>query len=321
MVVYGALTGVILAMHSRNDNLVRRPGYIIDMPGGKRKSMVLDLIIGDDVLGVLDWNKKVVFDLMPIIFAYEMVKHNHEDLKAAIDDLRVSVSDITRIRPSEARLDTMLVISKHVSNFLASSHAFLDQTAYHLRKTYGAQSQELRAFVCMTNQLYDARFSYRFIYQLRHYTQHTNIPILGIDIDASRRSPEDAFDSNISVLIGRDELLNASFNWKPHVRSYLENQKERFCILPLIDEQMDSISRLCFKAIDQQRANLHECSVRLHQFLQALCLPKNAELVIWETESSEPPDTRKRWEHVPVYELARITRIYKQCQAFSLLPV
>ncbi len=105
-------------------------------------------------------------------------------------------------------------INRSFLNFLSSTRSYLDFMGRLLKNRYGEDNKIYTDFKKYTNEEYDSNFSYRFLYNLRHYAQHKGFPIGSIawgqkPMMPNSHKPEYFLD----VSIVRKEIL-INFDWK-----------------------------------------------------------------------------------------------------------
>lgn len=63
-------------------------------------------------------------------------------------------------------------LNSRLSNYLRATRSFVDHSDKVLSDRYGKKSPQRSAFIAATHEVYDGRFSYRLLEQVRNYTQH-----------------------------------------------------------------------------------------------------------------------------------------------------
>ncbi|MEM7463908.1 MAG: hypothetical protein AAF362_14645 [Pseudomonadota bacterium] len=302
-------------MLNQNDGRVRRLGYMHARSDGKVDFKTMSEPCSTKVLTELNEIITVVFELQPVIFAFQIVERNHAALHSTLQDQQVEL-ETYQYASFEKLHDALVDTARQVTNFLASVSSFLDQTDALIKRIWGEKSLEAAAWKRKTHDLYDLRFSYRFLYQLRHFAQHTALPLTDIAVKGKRSSAEKPMAFDITVPITRDALLNETFKWKPEVRSEIEGQPDSFLLLPLIDEHMDSVGRLCLEVIDLQSPRLLECVRYMEAVNRTLQAPQGALPVL---VVGNPPslDQATKLEFIPMAELNRVIRVYNERKTSS----
>lgn len=124
-------------------------------------------------------------------------------------------------------------------NYLSSTKMFIEHTEMNIKRYYGFESANFKTWKIATNNEYDNHVEYRFLYQLRNYTQHIGLPIGSV----SRSLITNDRESAIRINFHRDSLLEANFNWKK-VRDDIANMPGKFSIFPIINKYNGCMARL-----------------------------------------------------------------------------
>ncbi len=139
----------------------------------------------------------------------------------------------------EQHLQTTLALA----NWLTSVRWLLDHTETRLAH----EPDKLKQFEDATSREFDGHFAYRFAYNLRDYATHCDFPPVSMHVESRLVGADERADS-LSIGLEPGHLLNASFTWKPRVRSDLIARSEPIDLVPLVDEAMACIERV-MKAI------------------------------------------------------------------------
>lgn len=169
-----------------------------------------------------------------------MVEQNYTALRQILEEAAQEFA-ATQKAPEYLVVNAGAEINRHLMNFLASFRSFIDhsETQLHNADTSGTWKKRFKE---RASALYDAVFSYRFLYELRNYVQHYGLPLGGIHASAWR-DQQGNVQTEFRAYLARDALLRWS-NWKSIVRTDLEVQSEKMQILPLAEELMECIQRL-----------------------------------------------------------------------------
>ncbi|TCZ79389.1 hypothetical protein E0485_05875 [Paenibacillus albiflavus] len=103
-------------------------------------------------------------------------------------------------------------IHTYILNYLAAFRAFLDHWDTHLKRSYGEESVSYQKFKEGTAVEFDAYFSYRFIYELRNYTLHLDMPLSSLT-----GKIDDNDNISVEIMVNRDKLLN-TYKWPKKVK-------------------------------------------------------------------------------------------------------
>jgi hypothetical protein len=125
-------------------------------------------------------------------------------------------------------------------NWLLSVRAFLDHTETQLKRRYGKDSGEVKAFKEATAKQFDDCFSYRFLYKLRNYAQHCGFPPLNgriqfdVDEDPSRW---------IELFFDKEILLEYD-GWGRRLEAEIRRLPEEVDLDDHMDQMMDALTEV-----------------------------------------------------------------------------
>lgn len=288
----------------------RRLGSYINMPDGTFDASLLPEPLEERQVSEMQATLQVALDIEPFVLSYEVLELSYNNLNVVAQRACEVLGDISpNMFPNLAVVyDTKIKLQHGVMDFLSSQRAFLDHTETHLKRLYGKDSTEFLDFKRRTNVLFDSKFSYKFLYQLRHMAQHVTVPISNIAFNMDQQNVSGCVFRSMTLMLNRIKLLEDWSSWKPLVRVAIEEQDANFPLMPLISENMIYLKELCQSSILQQQ-------VRLRQFYDFLDLLNNiikptqgAVPVIWigEASSGSPPTNV---EYIPFEEGRRIAKI------------
>ncbi len=173
-------------------------------------------------------------------------------------------------------------INRAFLNLLSSTRSYLDFMERLLKNRYGEESAIFTNFKKNCSAEYDGNFSYRFLYNLRHYAQHKGFPI-GAIMWGQKQSPDEPpkviFYLVVSVV--RDEILR-NFDWRT-LENEVKNLPEKVEILPHISSFMESLSRVHAKSINDIFQTLTESAQQITTIGKRL-VGKEGEPVVFEFE-------------------------------------
>lgn len=153
-------------------------------------------------------------------------------------------------------------INRRLRGFFAEFRAFLDHTETKLKRRYGRESEQVAAFKAACSRRFDDSFAYRFVYKLRNYALHVDVPLNVMSL-ASGEGMFEAGDpgthNRFAVKVDRDTLLNGGFDWGKHVKPGLEGLPSVFEFNPIIQEAMHRMEEIhvalvCSKLAEEKRA-------------------------------------------------------------------
>lgn len=303
---------------------IRRVGYFMPQRDGT-VDFAYGKAAGVDVLAELYEIISVVFSLQPIILAFNVVERNYRELADSIEDYR---SQLDNLAPSNVvpisfaiTMDGLVSASQKVNNFLSSASAFLEQTKTQLQHVHGKGSSELTSWNETRKNLHATCFSYRFLYELRNFAQHRNLPISSFDITGVRTSEDVSMLFKIEILMLRDGLLGDGYDWKK-LKEEIQQHPPKFDLLPLTTEYLHSLRQLCLEAVKFQNVRLAECGHYFDAVCRILKIPEGAVPVIFIGESTKetPPS---RYEIIPMeqfkYLIQEYGQILRECETQQIL--
>lgn len=132
-------------------------------------------------------------------------------------------------------------------NYLSSIRTFIDHSETAIKRKYGKGSNQVNRFESVKSRLFDHYFSYRFLYKLRNYSQHCNLPIEEIEISATKQA-DDTFKAIGIIEFDTETLLDQYKEWGK-VKIDLESTS-KLSIFPIIDEMSNAMLEL-WNAINQ----------------------------------------------------------------------
>ncbi len=184
---------------------------------------------------------------------YTVVKLNYFDIRDAI---KVALGNASNFNTHYELQDLYNNINRLVLNFLSAIKTYLDHTETQLKREYDKTSEEFLLFKKLTGELFDNKFSYRFLEDLRDYAQHCGFPTGEIFIDSVYREDKKDVINTLNLNVVRDDLKNKFSGWHKTIKVDLPNQPEKFDLIPLLTE----------KFLDLEKLNQTLCRSRYHHF-------------------------------------------------------
>jgi hypothetical protein len=186
-----------------------------------------------------------------------IVALNYEDLQNQLQKLaREYEADPSM---NWIRMEMMrLMINRHILNFLSAARMFLDHSEYNLKKRYGQNSNRLERFKNACSSAYDAQFSYRFMYELRNYSQHCDMPLGTLQLQSkSREEDSRTVERSLRISFDRDKLLK-DHDWKAELRAEIQNLPSEFEINSHIHQMMDCLVKINLTLLEEDLKELDE---------------------------------------------------------------
>jgi hypothetical protein len=284
-----------------DDGQIRRFGYFIAQPNATMDFVIHSLVASPEILSEFHDLVRVVFRLQPVVISLRIVENNVRDILDAINGCREALDALAtpNVVPAESALNGLIAAAQRVSNFLAAATGFLSLAESQLREEYGKGSAEFDAWNKRRRELHRGSFAYRFLYELRNFSQHRALPISSFNISGERDAQTSTMRFKVGLEIIRDGLLVDGFSWSKQLKRDLEGQPEKFDLLPLIDEFLVIVQALCLDIFHIESARLAECLRYIDVVRKKIQAPPNAALAIFVGHSPAPGIPPARNEVIP----------------------
>lgn len=307
----------------------RRFGYIyLQHIENKFNYVVNHEVISANILNELNERIRVIFNLEPIITALVGVERNYLELLDSIENHRSLLNKLgaesLNVLPILVAMEGKLSATQKITNFLSSASAFLVQTETQIRRLHGKDSNELMVWNKTRKDLHASSFSYRFMYELRNFTQHDSLPFSTFKVLGTRASESVPMEFTTSITILRDWLLNKGYDWKK-LKIEIERQPPEFDLLPFVTEYLNNLRQLCLASLKFCDSRLAECGSYLATITKKLKLPEGTVPVIFDGESNSEDMPPPRVELIPMTEFKYLfqeyDRLLKVCDSQSELKI
>lgn len=277
MISFKVNTSFILVLVNIVNNLQRlRIGYSVFKEGGKCDFGILKNDFSRDSYNELQSYSKIIYDLQPIALLFDAVRINFNDLNA---DINKEITIINTVElGKEIVFKNLVLMSKllvRITNFITSANSFLTHTELILKKI-----SEDDGWNNFRNDLHKNSFSYRFVYELRNYSQHHSLPISSLNINVDIPTG----NAKLIVKMKRDELLNSGYKWGKYKKD-LESCNEEFDLYPHLVDYMKIIEKLLFKCTEVKKIQIQECVDYFNRLNSAFNFPSNSVPVVFIGES------------------------------------
>ncbi len=292
-----------MSPHSETER--RRFGYYIPRPNGTVDFVVHFDTVSREMQDELHEVTRVIYDVQPILMAFEVVHRNHCDLVACAEAGRERMNNSPNNMVEVSTLmDALVSAIQRLNNFISSATAFLAQTEAHLRSIHGKEAPQVATWTKARRDAHAASFAYRFLYELRNFAQHSSLPLSGLDIDAKREHRHDRLDFRAVLSMYRDGLLSTGYDWNRNVLQEIRDQPEKFDVLPLASAYAHDLRKLCLIAILFQSDRLMRCAGYLDVVKRKIQFEPGAlpVVVVGETVSSDLPPSKYEVIPTPQFE-------------------
>ncbi len=291
------------------ENNLRRPGYILRQPDGQYDFKIIDKSLDQNCIEEMKDLTKVVFDLQPIVISYNVVCRNYDDLTNTLDILYVELKALVggNIFESSFQMDGMTQVSQRVINFLASATTFLNITENHLNHRFGKESSQSIGWNSKRKELHKETFAYRFLYELRNFSQHASLPFSSINAQAENLLEDVPTTFKIAVLMNPDALLKTNYKWPSSIKNEIKDQSDSFDLIPFVGTYYKCLRELCKSAIEVRKIDLNECGKYLMTFEKLFKLPAGAIPVLFVGDINKT--TTAELENLGLFKFSPSTEI------------
>jgi hypothetical protein len=148
--------------------------------------------------------------------------------------LREAPNPVTRLQAG---------LAVRLFNWLQSIRAYIDHTERRLKRRFGKDSDEVRAYKEIRSNEYDDCFAYRFFYKLRNYG-HVDFPALGLNVKDRKPIGMPPAKISATVVLRRDVLLKNYEEWGAKVSRDLAQMPEEFDLMAPMVDMMESLDRI-----------------------------------------------------------------------------
>lgn len=172
----------------------------------------------------------------------EMIERNSRELREAFSaaEQRLGQSNVL----SDVREEIELEVNRRLLNYLTAMRLFLDQTETRLKRRYGQDSSEVRAFLDRCKKAFDSKFGYRFLYKLRNFGQHQALPIGHVKVSSSLDPQTGQVSKTLEVSFDTSELLEQGKDvWGP-VQAELRSAPPLLDVRPLVEEASEELRQI-----------------------------------------------------------------------------
>jgi hypothetical protein len=161
---------------------------------------------------------------------FDIVRLNHMEFERLVSEYihdyaahPVASSHHMKIMAREA--------NRRILNFLCSVRTFLDHSESNLKARYGEGSERIKRFDEARHQAYETVFSYRFVYRLRNYVQHCDMPLGSFSLSSTVDRATSKVTHTIGLYFDRDTLLKYD-SWGPQLEAEIRNLPSEIDIIP-----------------------------------------------------------------------------------------
>lgn len=167
-----------------------------------------------------------------------LLQRNRHALETTLE----AVANVEQLGGSFRRIDTNalgVTLMGELLNWLAAGRLYIVSTKDFMRRQFGDTSDQMRRFAEVTSKAFDDLAGYRFMYNLRDYSQHCGAPVSSMSVSRGATGQR-----QLDLLLSKSQLRAASFNWSSHVEQLFEVWPEQIPLMPLLVEAMEAYARI-----------------------------------------------------------------------------
>lgn len=127
---------------------------------------------------------------------YKMVEENRKELYKAIKKSKTN-EEISCANYMSYEKSTVYNINRLTINFVGIFYSYINNIEYDISREYGKNSLHYEKLQEITNRYFEYNFEYRFLYRLRNYCIHHDLPINQINYTIGTKLKDFAINSNI----------------------------------------------------------------------------------------------------------------------------
>lgn len=192
--------------------------------------------------------------------AFSLVNRNYTHMKMMID----TYSSVEKYGGEFHRVDREVMrksFMAELTNWLAATRLYLENERDFILREFGGASDVMGRYKSATSSAFDAYEGYRFLYNLRDFTQHCGIPPGQFNVSGA------GSDRKVEVSLNKSRLLTANFHWSRHAQVLLREWPESISLMPLVDEAMEG-----YVAVEEEmlRIILERCAKNVPLLLETL---------------------------------------------------
>lgn len=124
-------------------------------------------------------------------------------------------------------------------HILSSGVLFLTYLENFMKEHYGKDSNEAKKMKSKLSEFYDNEFVYRFMYELRNYSQHKEIPVQTINFQLINHPKKKA---RLDIEINTNRLLQSGYRWKKIFRDDFSERHPIIKVRDLLRDYFETIT-------------------------------------------------------------------------------
>ncbi|MCS0388520.1 hypothetical protein [Vibrio diabolicus] len=236
----------------------------------------------------------IVNKLQPIGMQYQSINLSHSAYKESVAEL-TDLYESSNLHKNTVidSLNHVSLVANRILGVLTSASAFLTSTEIRIKKIFGKKSNELKSWNSLRNDLHKNSLAYRFMYELRNYSQHSNLPISRLSVKVDKNKAESQF----IVQVSKCDLLQSGYDWGKY-KEMVASLEELEDISPLLEEYVNICKQLFVYFLDLSSDSIDECGQYLEAMAATFKFPKGSIPVVF-TDVAEHVDNNMHHIFIP----------------------
>jgi hypothetical protein len=202
--------------------------------------------------------------------------------------LRVTVPTYIQVRDRDRQEIDMeairLELNRFLVNYVTSVTLYLKRMEILIEKKHSDNTAYVDKFNSYRHQAYDSSFSYRFVYFLRNYAQHADLPIDGVEVtSAVNPDKPDVVTYSLRVFMRRDSLLQ-NYHYdsakEKALRSEFSQLPPEIDLTPHLTTMMKALETLNSQFVKEELDTLKPSAAFLQELIRRLPLQKGDDPIL-----------------------------------------
>ncbi|MCO1336739.1 hypothetical protein MO867_20640 [Microbulbifer sp. OS29] len=294
----------------------RRIGHFIKGENGSFDFGISKKDFNDECYDKLNSNLGIIFKVQPILISYESVELSYNELGEVISKCHrlIDESDTPDATNVDNLLSYLVEATQKATNFLSSATSFLCCASASIRREFGEKSDIFLEWDNYRKGLHSQNLSYRFLYEMRNYSQHSYLPIDNVEIKVDNIVLGEKTVSN-KLELNKGKLLDSGYNWSENLKRDICTLEGKIDIFPMITEYVNIIRKISFKYLDIYKLDLENCFSYMQSLGRVFQFPSNSTPVIYIGETPEGNPVPGNMEFIPYPQFKWVSKHY-----FNLKP-
>ncbi|EJG1698390.1 hypothetical protein CDB74_RS23525 [Vibrio parahaemolyticus] len=269
-------------------------GYLTPKESGKYDIAIMQTPFDDVCYDEFKRLTDIVKKLQPIGMQYQSIGLSYSAFKESVTEL-TTLYESANLHENTVidSLNHVSLIANRILGVLTSASAFLTSTEIRIKKIFGKESNEIMSWNSLRNDLHKKSLAYRLMYELRNYSQHSNLPISRLSVKVDKHKAESQF----IVQVSKSDLLQSGYDWKKY-KDMIVSLEELEDISPLLEEYVNICKQLFVHFLDLSSDSINECGQYLEAMVATFKFPKGAIPAIF-TDVTENIDNNMQHVLIP----------------------